>query len=88
MTGFYEEFRLSKNALYSVFQGKVEEGLFFPPFFFLTYNTKFITIKFSRFKCFSSEKLNTFFFPTFLQGVNFYIFMSFVVLSQLLVLVH
>lgn len=43
MTGFYEEFRLSKNALYSVFQGKVEEGLFFP-LSFLTYNTSCITI--------------------------------------------
>jgi len=44
MNGFYEEFSLSKNALYSVFQGKVEEGLFFPPFVFLTYNTSCITI--------------------------------------------
>lgn len=44
MTGFYEEFRLSKNALYSVFQGKVEEGLFFPPFILPTYNTSCITI--------------------------------------------
>lgn len=36
MTGFYEEFRLSKNVLYSFFQGKVEAGLsgYFFPFHF------------------------------------------------------
>lgn len=34
MTGFYDELTLSKNVLYSVFQGKVEDrlssGYFFP----------------------------------------------------------
>lgn len=30
MTGFYEEFTLSKTVLCSVFQGKVEDGQFFP----------------------------------------------------------
>lgn len=37
MTGFYDELMLSKNILYSFFQGKVEDGLssgYFFPFHF------------------------------------------------------
>lgn len=47
MTGFYEEFRLSKSVLCSLFQGKVEDGLrvvIFSLFIFPTFNTSCITV--------------------------------------------
>lgn len=47
MTGFYEEFRLSKSVLCSLFQGKVEDGLrvaIFSLFIFPTFNTTCITV--------------------------------------------
>lgn len=71
MTGFYEEFMLSKNVLYSFFPRKVEDRLssgHFFPFHFPNIQYKLHYNNFSHFKCFSSEKLNTFFFSFNCKG--------------------